>query len=306
MNFLKRFWIYQSERFPFFQNGLMILTFTFSAVSFSRICRGGNGFIPALEFIIGFFTSLGFFFLLRIFDEFKDAEEDAKYRPYRAVPRGLISFKELGWIAFGVIFLQVIMNLIVMPVIMWAYILALAYIAFMTKEFFVSDWLKKKPIIYMASHMLVMPLIDFYTTGLDWINTRIAPPDGLIFFLIVTFLNGIVIEFGRKIRCKEEEEVGVETYSSLYGSTGATVIWLVILLITFGFALTASYYAGFGNYALLFLVPFLLVCSLPAVLFIKNQTQNLAKKIELSAGIWTVGMYLTLGGVPMLITLFIQ
>jgi 4-hydroxybenzoate polyprenyltransferase len=41
-------------------------------------------------------------------------------------------------------------------------------------------------------------------------------PNGLIIFLIVTFLNGVVIEIGRKIRAKEAEEVGVETYSYLW------------------------------------------------------------------------------------------
>ena len=35
------------------------------------------------------------FLMVRIVDEFKDYEEDCKYRPYRPVPRGLIKLKEL-------------------------------------------------------------------------------------------------------------------------------------------------------------------------------------------------------------------
>ena len=93
-NFLKRFWIYQSERFPFFSYGLMVFSFAFSAMSYSKILRGDTEF-SIMALIIGTMTSFGYFFLLRLFDEFKDAEDDAKYRPYRAVPRGLISFKEL-------------------------------------------------------------------------------------------------------------------------------------------------------------------------------------------------------------------
>ena len=86
----------------------------------------------------------------------------------------------------------------------------------MAKEFFVRDWLREHPIAYLVSHMMIMPVIDFYTTGLYWNNNSTNMPNGLIIFLIVTFLNGVVIEIGRKIRAKEAEEVGVETYSYLW------------------------------------------------------------------------------------------
>ena len=98
LSIFKRFWIYQSERFPVFSYGLMVLTFAFSAMSYSKILRGDFDF-SILTLLIGAMTSFGYFFLLRIFDEFKDADDDAKYRPYRAVPRGLVSFKELKGLA---------------------------------------------------------------------------------------------------------------------------------------------------------------------------------------------------------------
>ena len=40
-----------------------------------------------------------------------------------------------------------------------------AYLAVMYKEFFVRDWLKRWPIVYMVSHMAIMPLIDLFATG---------------------------------------------------------------------------------------------------------------------------------------------
>jgi len=45
-SFIRRFLTYQKERFPFLAHGVMISAFTFSAVSYSRICRGEEGFIP--------------------------------------------------------------------------------------------------------------------------------------------------------------------------------------------------------------------------------------------------------------------
>ncbi len=169
LNIFKRFWIYQSERFPVFSYGLMVLTFAFSAMSYSKFLRGDLDF-SFLILLIGAMTSFGYFFLLRLFDEFKDAEDDAKYRPYRAVPRGLVSFKELKWLIFIIITSQCILNATFIPKMLWVWCLVIIYMFVMAKEFFVRDWLRRHPIAYLVSHMMIMPVIDFYTTGLDWNN----------------------------------------------------------------------------------------------------------------------------------------
>ncbi len=299
LNILKRLWIYQKERFPVFSYGLMVLTFTFSAMSYSKFLRGELNF-SVLTLLAGAMTSFGYFFLLRIFDEFKDAEDDAKFRPYRAVPRGLISFKELKWLAILIISIQCIFNAIFIPKMLWILGLVIIYMLIMAKEFFVREWLRHHPIAYLISHMMIMPVIDFYTTGLDWNNANKTIPHGLLIFLIVTFLNGIVIEIGRKIRAKEAEETGVETYSYLWGEKGATITWLCVLFTTFIFANIACFYAGFGSVTFLFLIFFLTFCAFPAFRFIRKREQKYAAKLEAMAGIWTLGMYLSLGGLPML------
>lgn len=298
-NIFKRFWIYQSERFPIFSYGLMVFTFAFSAMSYSKILRGDFNF-SLLTLLIGAMTSFGYFFLLRLFDEFKDAEDDAKYRPYRAVPRGLVSFRELKWLIFIIITLQCIINFTFIPKMIWIWALVIIYMFVMAKEFFVRDWLRKHPVAYLVSHMMIMPVIDFYTTGLDWNNNSTTMPNGLIIFLIVTFLNGVVIEIGRKIRAQEAEEAGVETYSYLWGEKGSTMVWLSVLFTTFIFANIACFYAGFGRMTFIFLVFFLIFCAIPALQFLKNRKQKFASKIETMAGIWTLGMYLSLGGIPMI------
>lgn len=298
LNVFKRFWIYQNERFPVFSYGLMVLTFAFSAMSYSKFLRGDLNF-SFTTLLIGAMTSFGYFFLLRIFDEFKDAEDDAKYRPYRAVPRGLVSFKELKCLAIIIIGLQCILNAVFISKMLWIWGLVIVYMFIMAKEFFVGKWLRKHPVAYLISHMMIMPVIDFYTTGLDWNVANINLPNGLVIFLIVTFLNGVVIEIGRKIRAKEAEEVGVETYSYLWGEKGAAITWLCVLFITYVFANFACFYAGFGKFVFIFLACFLIFCSMPAYCFLQNRKQKYASKLETMAGIWTLGMYLSLGGIPM-------
>ncbi len=301
--FFIRFIQYQKERFPFVQHGPLIVVFTFSAASYSRMCRGDAGFVALPRFGIGVVTALFFFLLLRICDEFKDFEDDNRYRPYRAVPRGLVSLKELAVLGVSFLVMMVLLNGWYMPGMLVPFSLVILYMFLMTREFFVPVWLKKHPMTYMASHMVIMPLIDGYTTGLDWLTAGNTPPRGVEIFLIVSFFNGIVIEVGRKIRAPEAEETGVETYSSLYGPVKATCLWFGSMLVTGITAAIACTFVGFGMLGTFLLIPTFVLCALPGILFVASGEQRYGKTIEIAAGVWTIGMYLIVGATPMIIQL---
>jgi 4-hydroxybenzoate polyprenyltransferase len=110
---MNRWWIYQRERFPLAAHGPLILAFSASAVSYSALLRGSSTAPSLRSFAVAFVVSLGSFLLLRIADEFKDQEEDAKYRPYRPVPRGLVRLRELAWIGVGVAVGQLALALLI-------------------------------------------------------------------------------------------------------------------------------------------------------------------------------------------------
>lgn len=299
-SFIKRFYIYQKERFPLLVHGILISSFSFSAISYSLICRGVDGFVDWKIFLVGIFTTISLFMLVRIFDEFKDAEDDAKYRKSLPIPRGLISFKELKIIGVVLIILQVGLNLFFFPKMLIMYFIVIIYLSLMGKEFFIPEWLKKHQFWYVTSHMFIIPLIDIYASGLDWLLQGVDAPQGLIFFFAVSYMNGIVIEIGRKIRAPEKEEEGVLTYSSMLGTNYATKLWIFILFITLCLSVAASEFAGYGFQAFVILGIVFIACSIPAILFLKNKTEKLSKTIELTSAIWTITMYLALGGIPML------
>ena len=108
--FIVRFYQYQKERFPILGHGLLVASFSFSAISYSRICRGAEGFVSWTAFAVAIFTTITLFLLVRIFDEFKDAEDDAKYRKNLPVPRGLIRLRELFILGVVLVVLQVAVN----------------------------------------------------------------------------------------------------------------------------------------------------------------------------------------------------
>lgn len=299
-SFWSRFYQYQKERFPILGHGLLVAAFTFSAISYARICRGVEGFVHWQTFLVGIFTTVSLFLLVRIFDEFKDAEEDAKYRKELPVPRGLISLKELFVVGLVVFLLQIAVNLYFFPKMLIIYGIVMTWLCLMGKEFFIAEWLKKHQFWYVTSHMLIIPLIDVYASGLDWLLEGAAAPTGLIFFFAVSFMNGLVLEIGRKIRTPENEKEGVLTYTSMLGTKRATLLWILVLLITFCLSLVASYYAGYGSIAVLILGSIFIGCVIPAFLFLRKPTEQLSKFIEKISALWTIAMYLSLGGIPML------
>ncbi|MBR3650473.1 MAG: hypothetical protein IKN52_09500 [Victivallales bacterium] len=299
--FYRRYWIYQRERFPLFGYLPMVGAFTLSAMSYSAICRKASAGIGLRTFCVGCFTAFVLFLLLRLFDEFKDAEEDARYRPYRAVPRGVVSFRELRWTIVLAIAMTLILNGFLLPRMVPLLLVALAYILVMWREFFVPDWLRRHPVAYMLTHMMILPVSDFYTSGLDWHLAKMPIPSGMMVFLAMTFCNGIVIEVGRKIRLPAEEEVGVTTYSALWGACRATWIWLAVITATLGLAMVCCHRGGYLPKA----VPLLLVayagCITPALIFLRKNVFH--RKIELASGLWTIAMYLIVGVFPRLISL---
>jgi 4-hydroxybenzoate polyprenyltransferase len=251
----------------------------------------------AWSFIVAFVSSLLFFLQLRIADEFKDAEEDALYRPYRAVPRGLIRLKELGAVFAISAVTQLVLALTFVPSLAIVLILAWSYLALMSVEFFARDWLKSRPITYLWTHMLIMPIVDFYATACHWIPSGQKPWTGLLCFLAASFFNGLVIEIGRKLRQPSGEENGVPTYSKLWGLRNASWVWFGCLCSTAAFAIAASSIIHFTLPVVITLTP--LLC-FALKLVTKSQTTS-QKSFETLSGIWTLCLYLILGVIPFLV-----
>ena len=114
MNFIKKWYIYQKERFPILTFGLYVFCITIAVFCFTTSTAELKYYRwiyeNPLSYLMGaplpyvmqwslilpmFIVAFLQFLMIRIIDEFKDYKEDCKYRPYRPVPRGLITLKEL-------------------------------------------------------------------------------------------------------------------------------------------------------------------------------------------------------------------
>jgi 4-hydroxybenzoate polyprenyltransferase len=295
-----RWWIYQKERFPLAAYAPLIAAFSYTAVGYSAFERSS----PApgwRQTLVAFVTSLLFFLQLRLADEFKDFEDDLHYRSYRPVQRGLVTLRELAFIAAGCAALQFLLakwlSVRLLPIlgITWAYMLL------MSKEFFVPSWLKRHALLYMLSHMVITPLIFLYASACDWITAGYTRPAiGLLWMLAVGYFNGMVVEIGRKVRAPEDEETGVETYSFLWGRRSAVLAWLGVTAVTAAFAYFAAREIHISRTTLSFLLPAFLVSAIAAAVFVANSKKGRGKWIEVISGLWALLTYLSLGAIPVL------
>jgi 4-hydroxybenzoate polyprenyltransferase len=275
-------------------------------VCLSALLRGGTPDFVAI--LVAVLVLFGFFFQLRVADEHKDHDEDTKYRPERPVPRGLVTLSELRTVAFIVAGLQIVLTAwlgwtpLVLLFLVWA------WMAVMTKEFFAPKALKKRPILYMVSHMMIMPLIDLYATAADWAPMGLGGHEGFALtlggFLVLSLVNGTVLEIARKSWAPEQEREGVETYSKLWGAGAAGVAVMTVVLA--GLAVSAFVHARSGA-AVVFLFGLLLVSAYAAYAaldYAGTPTPKTVKRMETAAGVFVLANYLLLGVLPLLASLW--
>ena len=308
----RRLWIYQAERFPLSRHGPLIVVFCGAAGLYGLRLVGAPLRLPAL---LGAIACSGAFFpLMRIADEFKDQGDDRRCRPYRPVPRGLVTLWELGLVGLATVLLQALLVLTMAPSAWGMLLAAWLWFTLMSLEFLAPHRLRERPLLYTLSHMPIVPLIALLAAAFT-LDTRATalPWADLLPLLGLCFLNGLAIEFARKIRLLELEEPGVDTWSALWGLRPALLRWLLVLLLSLPLALLAARPVGALPALLLLLIP--LLAWLPRrVLSLWRagspgrsgtspgglQPDRSTAPLELPTGLWTLATYLALGWWPAL------
>lgn len=300
----QRLYIYQKERFPLVVHVPLIAAFSFSAIGFSQAARKIEGFIDTPAYLCCVFTNLTLFFILRVCDEHKDKSDDAMYRSYLPVPRGLITLRELNIVAFISGTSAIILNAIFFPDLLLFLGLTATFLLLMRYEFFIPRWLREHQVAYITSHMIIIPLADMYASSYDWKLNNAPYPVVMLLFFAVSYLNGIVLEIGRKLRVSETEEPGVVSYTKLWGTKTAAIIWLCIVLLNGALALVAVVYAGYSWYSHLLIIFPLVIAAWFTFRFVSLPSSKTTKVIEIISLAWALMMYLALGALPLLIQIF--
>lgn len=294
-----RLWTYQSERFPLKKT--VPLLCVFSAASIMVSAQLGGRPLPGFGgFVTGFVLAMCLFFQMRVCDEWKDLEDDRRLRPDRPIPRGLISLQVVMALGVASMALAAGVALLWHPPLLWLLGLVWLWLALMTAEFGAPAFLKARPVLYLLSHMAIMPLMDLLLTGVEWQRSG-QMAAGLWLFLALSFVNGCVLEIGRKLWAPEHEITGVDTYSTIWGPKRAAKIWLVCACISWGLLLAVG--AATGSFWVNLILGSLgLALMIGAALrYGRNPDAKAEKSVDLLAGLWVFLCYAVAGFAPWLI-----
>lgn len=295
---LRRFWRYQAERFPLLSYAVLMAALAAGAIGWARAARGATDPYAWTSLGVAFIGVFGFFFQLRVADEYKDYATDLAHRPYRPVPRGLIRPAELGALAVAVGIVQAILSYWLAPRLCLILLVVWGYMLLMRWEFGVGAWLHRQPLLYMLSHMGILPLIFVYATACDWLTVGTGVPVGLGRLLAAAYANGIVFEVGRKLRAPVDEEPGVETYSGLWGIPRATAVWWAALALAGVCAAQAARVAGDWGVMGPVAVVAAALAAVAGVAFVRRPTRAGSKRLELVSAGWMLACYGTLAILP--------
>ena len=292
VGFGTRWAAYFRERFPPLQYAAALGVFSFATLAYSTAAAGLPRFPAAYPTAVAFAVTFLAFLQLRIHDEFKDFEDDARYRPERPVPRGLVtldSLERLGWIAAGV---QLVLSATLGAPLIALAIAILAYSWLMRVEFFARAWLRERAVAYLLSHMLIIPLVTLYVAAC----AAVVAIERLGWYLAFSYFSFCVFEIGRKVWAPDEERPGVETYTALWGRPRAVAAWLGSVYASAGTAIVAAHALHVAVPVAVAAVAIALPATVVGVWFVASLIPIRGAWFRALSALWFLGIHAAIGG----------
>ena len=225
---LQRLGIYLKEMFPI---GVYVpFAFLNHYVLFFAIQLfiGTNTPIISLYSLVGVATMLGFMLIMRVFDELKDEEVDARLFPHRPYPRGAVKKRDLIVMAVAVFGVVVAFNLYrsyTLPFFLWS-----VFYGFLTyKWFFLRRTIQNNLLLALFSHQPLTLIVNMYVASTAMVQVNQFGWDANILLAMITFFLPVFAwEISRKIKAKNTENDYV-TYSKILGPRIAAGSCYVVL-----------------------------------------------------------------------------
>lgn len=218
-----------SERFPV-ANVIGALLVYAAAVTWGRALSTPGPIAVGPSDGVSGLAAVGFFLMLRVFDEHKDYAIDCIAHPNRVLQRGFITLSHLKVVGIAAIATQLGVSILlddgIGPITMW-WLITFAWALLMAKEFFVGTWLRPRLGLYAVSHMMVMPLAVRWMVQMGAGRAELPPVAWML--PVVSYFIGLAFEIARKIKAPIDERPGVDTYTRAFGTQRVTLVLAFVL-----------------------------------------------------------------------------
>lgn len=231
MTKVSKWWLFTKERFDPPTHSIMLVLFLFAHILVINATT--SIFATAKDDLLLLVGITAFYFKLRLYDEVKDFELDVVINPHRPLPRGLLTHQDM----YAGMFVCIIVEMLCFSVqgfnSLISIIIPICYSLLMYKEFFIKEKIRPYLTTYALSHTIVTTLLSFsifsFLSQKSFLEVMLNKT--LFSFALANWMLFNLFEFGRKTFATEEERENVDTYSSLFGRTGAVVLVLSQALI---------------------------------------------------------------------------
>lgn len=217
-----------SERFPASHVVMFAVLYVMVAAA-ARSLSGPGRLVFGPGDLLVLLALTGFFLQLRVFDELKDADDDAIAHPERAFQRGIVTRRDLGFVLAAAYAAQVpalvALDETGRATAWWG--AGVIWALLMRHEFFAAGWLRPRLLPYAALHMLVMPLVILWLASLALRGSPL--PDGIGAVAALGFVSGAGFEVARKLRAPGDEHPLAPTYTQSLGVRGASLVLIAVL-----------------------------------------------------------------------------
>lgn len=286
-------WIqFTKERFEPLSHLTMIIVFVFTHLLVIHASKAtSTNYISNLFLLVGV---IAFYFKLRLYDEVKDYELDVVINKTRPLPRGLLTHKDM----YRGMVVCIAIEIFCFSLQGWqsflSIIVAIIYSIIMYKEFFIAEKIRPYLTTYALIHTIVTTLLSFaiFSFVAKISLLEIIQDPSLLSFALANWLLFNIFEFGRKTFASSEERPNVDTYSSLFGRTGAVILVASQIVIAHYLALNLKDV----NQKILFLgsIILLLTFAIMAIRYIFTDKASAAKNYRLFSSLYIIIFYLIL------------
>lgn len=285
-------WQFTKERFEPASHLTMIMVFVIAHVLVARATAPLVA--SSLNFIVLMIGVIAFYFKLRLYDEVKDYELDVVINKTRPLPRGLLNHKDMYRGMAVCILIELVCFSLMGRESFISIAIAILYSLLMYKEFFIADKIRPYLTMYALLHTIVTTLLSFaifsFLTKLTILQIIATP--SFLSFAMASWLLFNIFEFGRKTFASSEERQSVDTYSSLFGRTGAVILVASQAVITYYLATTLN---GVNNTILFWgLGTLLVVLAALSLHYIFADSAKTAKRFRLFSSVYIIAYYLIL------------
>jgi hypothetical protein len=231
--FFSRMRQYLGEMFPLPRHMLLSVLIYLSVACFATGLNDSEVSLFSVHTAIGIASVFGLFLMLRLMDELKDFDLDARLFPDRPICSGMVRAADIR-IGLGFVTVALLSVNMFAGNAFWSALVLVGFAYLMFWHFFARDVLRASLPLTLVTHQPIMPLLLLHCLTLvadeqqhpwdawDW---RLLAP-----YVVLLWMPFLGWELSRKIRSPGNETEYV-TYSRLLGPRKATCVALFVEMI---------------------------------------------------------------------------